>query len=72
MTQMMKTMMVEELRAEEVVAEGELVARGELVVQGELVARGELMARGELVARGANRVAKEAINVIQGIYSKGE
>ena len=39
------------------------------------MAEGALVVGGVLVARGierANSVAKEAVNVIQGIYSKGE
>ena len=66
---MMKTLMIEELRAEEVVAVGELVGGGALVAGEALVVGGALVARG--IER-ANRVAKEAVNVIQGIYSKGE
>lgn len=69
MTQMMKTLMIEELRAEEVVAVGELVGGGALVAGEALVVGGALVARG--IER-ANSVAKEAVNVIQGIYSKGE
>ena len=56
-------------------AGGTLVVGGALVAGGELVAGEELVTGGALVARGierANSVAKEAVNVIQGIYSKGE
>lgn len=49
------------------------MVEGALMAGKALVAGGELMTGGALVAGGidrANSVAKEAVNVIQGIYSR--